>query len=69
MCTRYVHMANKKQITEKYKKYQLEYLERTREEKQKNNNWKEINRNEQGKKEGNNQLIWSVGHEKTNKEK
>ena len=60
-------MANKKQITEKYKKYQLEYLERTREEKWKNNNWKEINRNEQGKKEGNNQLIWSVGHEKKNK--
>ena len=69
MCTRSVHMANKKQITKKYKKYQLEYLERTREEKWKNNNWKEINRNEQGKKEGNNQLIWSVVHEKTNKEK
>jgi len=33
---------------------------------ERNNNWKEINRKGQGKKEGNNELIWSVGHEKTN---
>ena len=43
MCTRYVHMADKKQITGKYKNIRLSFERELEQKKMKNGNQKEIN--------------------------